>query len=53
MSILLILEGWWYLFSHGYSVDIEGVVLNMFSHVYFVDIEEMVVFVFTLVFCWY
>ena len=47
MSILLILDEWWYLFSHRYSVYIERVVLNMFSHGYFADIEKMVVFVFT------
>ena len=47
MSILLILKDWWHLFSHGYSVDIEVVVLNMFTHGYFVDIEGVVVSVFT------
>ena len=61
MGILLILKEWWYLFSHGYSVDTEGVVVCfhmnimlilkerwcLFSHGYRVDIEGVVVSVFT------
>ena len=38
---------WWYLFSHEYSVDIEGVVVYLFSCEYSVDIEGVVVSVFT------
>ena len=47
MSILLILKEWWYLFSHGYYVVIEGVVVYLFSHEYSVDIEGVVVSVST------
>ena len=50
MSILLILKEWCYLFSHGYSVDVEGVEY-LFSHEYSADIEGVVVFFFTWVFC--
>ena len=53
MSILLILKEWWCLFSHGYSVDIDGVVVYLFSQEYSVDIEGVVVSVFTWVFCGY
>ena len=31
MSILLILKEWWYLLSHGYSVDIDGVSVSVFT----------------------
>ena len=31
MSILLLSKEWWYLRSHGYSVDIEGVVVSVFT----------------------
>ena len=34
MSILLILKEWWCLFSHGYSVDIDGVVVSVFTWVF-------------------
>ena len=30
MGIMLILKEWWYLFSHEYFVDIEGVVVSVF-----------------------
>ena len=46
MSSLLILKEWWYLFSHEYSFDIEGVEY-LFSHEYFVDVERVVVSAFT------
>ena len=47
MSILLISKEWWYLFSHEYSVDIDGVVGNLFLHEYSVDVGGVVVFIFT------
>ena len=47
MSILLLSKEWWYLRSHKYSFDIQGVVVYLFSHEYSVDIEGVVVSVST------